>query len=105
MSEQHYVESGNEKKVLFLMCIGLNCEGGNGPLFSIEREPWSLLPKTSFVCPKKTDFVNKIGRRASLFNVSPVPRPSSWAQGQILDWLERNPVCNNADIEFLTNAV
>jgi hypothetical protein len=24
VSEQHYVESGNEKTVLFLMCIGLN---------------------------------------------------------------------------------
>ena len=106
VSEQHYVESGNEKKVLFLMCIGLNRKGGNEPLFSFEREPWSLLPKTtSFVHPKNTDFVNKIGRRGSLFDISPVPRPSNWTRGQTLDWLERNPVCDNADIEFLTSKV
>jgi hypothetical protein len=48
VSEQHYVDSGNEKKVLYLLCIGLNCNGGNQPLFSFEREPWSLLSKTLF---------------------------------------------------------
>lgn len=105
VSEQHYVESGNEKKVLYLLCIGLNCDGGNEPLFSFEREPWSLLSKTSFPRPKNTDFVNEIGRRANLFNITPVPRSSNWTRGQILDWLERIPVRDNADIEFLTREV
>ena len=90
---------------MYLLCIGLNYDGGNEPLFSFEREPWSLLSKTSFPRPKNTDFVKEIGRRASLFNIAPVPRPSNWTRGQILDWLERNPVRDNADIEFLTNEV
>ena len=40
-----------------------------------------------------------------MFNIAPVPRPSNWTRCQILDWLECNPVCDNADIEFLTNEV
>jgi hypothetical protein len=103
-SEQWYVDSGNEKKVLNLLCIGL-LNRDNELLFLFDKEPWSLLPKASFLCPKKIDYVNKIARRASLFNAAPVPRPSNWTRVQILEWLERNPVCNSADIEFLTNEV
>ncbi len=85
------------KNVLYLLCIGLNYNCGNEPLFSFEREPWSLLSKTSFPRPKNTDFVKEIGRRASLFNIAPVPRPASNStRGQILDRLERNPVRDNA---------
>jgi hypothetical protein len=105
LSEQLYVDSGNEKKVLYLLCIGLlNCDT-NEPLFSFEKEPWSLLPKTSFLRPKNIDYVNEIARRASFFNIVPAPRPSNWTRVHILEWLERNPVCNNADIEFLTYEV
>jgi hypothetical protein len=57
-SEQKYIESGNEKKVLYLLCIGLNRPDTNHeqPIFSFEDEPWSLLPKTTVVHPKKMDF-------------------------------------------------
>jgi hypothetical protein len=50
--QKAYRESGNEKKVLYLMCIGLQCN--DVPLFSFETIPWSLLPKTS-LHPKNTD--------------------------------------------------
>ncbi len=50
--EQLYQGCGNEKKVLYLMSIGLN--GDNGPLFSLEEEPWSLLPKNA-LCPKNNE--------------------------------------------------
>ena len=105
VSEQHYVNSGNEKIILFVLCIGLNREGDSKPLFSFEREPWSLLPKASILRPKNTDFVNEVRRRASLFNVTPIPRPSNWRRGQMLEWLEQNPVHDNSDIQFLTNEV
>ncbi|KAI2510573.1 hypothetical protein MHU86_3841 [Fragilaria crotonensis] len=108
VSEQVYVESGNEKKVLYLLCIGLvhrNNSNEEQPLFSFEQEPWSLLPKNSFLRPKNTDFVHEITRRANLFNITPVPRPSNWTRIQIIEWLERNPIHNVADIEFLTNEV
>ena len=44
--EKNYQDSGNEKKVLYVMCIGLKSNHGP-PLFSFECEPWSLLPKTA----------------------------------------------------------
>jgi hypothetical protein len=67
--------------------------------------PWSLLPKTSFLRPKNTDNVHEITRRARLFNMSSIPRPRNWTRGQTLEWLENNPVCDAADIEFLTKKV
>lgn len=108
VSEQVYVEGGNEKKVLYLLCIGLmHCNHNNEeqPLFSFEQEPWSVLPKHSFLRPKNPDYVHEIRRRAKLFSIAPEPRPSNWSRVQILEWLERNPIQNAADIEFLTNEV
>jgi hypothetical protein len=52
-SEELYIDSGNQKKVLYLLCIGLQSDGT--PLFSFEVEPWSLLPKTTTIRPKNTD--------------------------------------------------
>ena len=96
-------------KVLYLLCIGLvhrNNSNAEQPLFSFEQEPWSLLPKNSFLRPKNTDFVHEITRRVNLFNISPVPCcPSNWTRIQIIEWPERNPIHNVADIEFLTNEV
>jgi hypothetical protein len=48
-----YEGSGNKKKVLYLMFIGLNHVDGS-PLFSFENESWSqLLLKSLLVCPRK----------------------------------------------------
>jgi hypothetical protein len=111
VSEKVYVECGNEKKVLYLMCIGLTHRNNNSNeaqlLFSFEQEPWSLLlAKNSFLRPKNSDFVHEITRRAHLFNlVRPLPCPSKWSRVQILEWLEQNPIQNVADIEFLTKEV
>jgi hypothetical protein len=109
VSEQVYVESGNEKKVLYLMCLGLthrtNNDSEEQPLFSFEQQPWSMLPKNSLLRPKNSDFVHEITRRTHLFNIVPVPRPSNWSRAQIMEWLERNPIQNVADKEFLTNEV
>jgi len=97
-----YEESGNEKKVLYLMSIGLQCN--DVPLFSFETLPWSLLPKTS-LRPKNTDYGKEIARRATLFKISPAPRPSNWTRQQTIEWLQQNPVRENADIDFLTKEV
>ena len=104
LSNQMYIDSGNDKKVLYLLCIGLTDSSGTSPLFSFEQEPWSRLPKTS-LRPRNMDYVREIARRASLFDVHPVPRASNWTRIQINEWLERNPVREVADIEFLRNEV
>ena len=104
LSQQLYIESGNNKKVLYLLSIGVR-DSNNEPLFSFEREPWSLLPKNSIMRPRNTDYVNEIVRRANLFEIVPVPRPSNWTRLQTSEWLHRNPVRDEKDIEFLTMEV
>jgi hypothetical protein len=104
LSNRLYIDSGNDKKVLYLLCIGLTDSSGISPLFSFEQEPWSRLPKTS-LRPRNIDYVREIARRASLFDINPPPRASNWTRIQINDWLERNPVRENADVDFLGNEV
>jgi hypothetical protein len=103
LCQQLYIESGNEKTVLFLLSIGL-MNYNNEPLFSFEREPWSLLPKTS-LRPRSIEYVNEIVRRANLFSITPVPRPNNWTRVQTMEWLEQNPIRNVSDVDFLTNEV
>ena len=104
-SRQVYIGSGNDKKVLYLLCIGLNRPDRNDaePLFSFETEPWSLLPKSSIVRPKNMDYVNEIMQRAELYNTVPLPRARNWNRVQTMEWLQKNPIRDHADIEFLTN--
>ena len=86
------------------MSIGLMNQN-NKSLFSFKQEPWSLLPK-SFVGSHSNEYVNNIVWRANLFSIMPVPCPSNWFfRAQTLEWLERNPIRDVADIDFLTNKV
>ena len=102
-SQQAYEASGNEKKVLYAMCIGLNHNGS--PLFSFDNEPWSKLSKDSLVRPNNTDLGKEVSRRALLYNIMPVPRPRNWNRGQIMEWLEQNAIGDEKCMEFLTNEV
>ena len=95
---RHYEDSGNNKKVLYLMSIGVTYN--DAPLISFEMVPWSLLPKTT-MRPKNTDFGLEIDRRATLYNILPSPRPRNWSRRATIEWLELNPVCDARDIEFL----
>jgi hypothetical protein len=106
VSQEAYIDSGNNKKVLHLLSIGLTADNNdNEPLFSFDREPWSVLAKTSVMRPRNTDYVNEIVRRANLFHIVPLPRPSNWTRERTLEWLDRNPVRDEVDIEFLRNEV
>jgi hypothetical protein len=95
---RHYEDSGNNKKVLFLMSIGLT--HNDAPLISFEMVPWSLLPKTT-MRPKNTDYGLEVERRATLYNILPSPRPRNWSRKATIEWLELNPVRGDRDIEFL----
>jgi hypothetical protein len=37
LSNQLYIDSGNDKKVLYLLCIGLTDNSGTAPLFFLNR--------------------------------------------------------------------
>ena len=104
--QQIYHDSGNDKKTLYLLCIGLKdvSNGGTTPLLSHEDAPWSSLPKTS-LRPKNTDYGTEIARRANLYNVLPVPRPANWKRPQIIEWLERYPIRESTCIAFLNGEV
>ncbi len=101
-SQQHYEDSGNNKKVLYMMSIGLT--HNDAPLFSVDVPPWSLLPKTT-LRPKNTDFGIEIDRRAALYNIHPTPRPRNWSRKLTTEWLENNPVSDARDVEFLRKEV
>jgi hypothetical protein len=102
--QQIYVDSGNHKETLFLLCIVLNVNKGDTPLLSLENKPWSRLPKSSF-WPKNTDFVKEIERRTNLYNVLPMPRPSNWKRPQVIHWLEQTWVSKKSCVEFLVSEV
>ena len=103
--QQLYVDSGNDKMILYLLSIGLkNTEGV--PLASFDKEPWwCSLPKNQFRSPKNTDLVKEIRRRANLLsrNMTSLPRPTNWARMQMMDWLDSNPVSEACDVDFLTS--
>lgn len=120
VSQQVYIDSGNEKKVLYLLSVGLYGRSTSGvddsddssrsscadeeedkPLFSFDDEPWSLLPKT-VMRPQSKDYVTEIVRRATLFAISPLPRPVNWPRTRQIEWLESHPIKDQADIAFLT---
>jgi hypothetical protein len=106
VSQEVYIDSGNNKTILHLISIGLTADNNNNePLFSFDQEPWSVLAKTSVIHPRNTDYVNEIVRRAKLFHIVPLPRPSNWTRERTLEWLDRNPVRDEVDIEFLRNEV
>ena len=78
LCQKLFIDSGNDKKVLHLMSIGVSADNKNvKPLFSFECEPWSLLPKTVGMRPCNTDYLKEIVRQAELFHVVPVPLPSN----------------------------
>jgi hypothetical protein len=105
VSEQVYIDSGNCKKILYLLCIGTTTPlSDNAPLFSLDEEPWSTLPKSTFH-PKNNDFVSEIVRRAKELKLDPLPRPTNWNRVRTIEWLERYPITCGDDIRFLTGEV
>ena len=94
VSQQVYIDSGNEKKVVYLLCIGLTApplsthnndddsgtasdgSAENKSLFCLDDEPWSLLPKTAIPLPQNRDYVtNTLRCAATLYSILPLPRP------------------------------
>jgi hypothetical protein len=105
--QELYVDSGNDKMVLYLLSIGLKNILGE-PLVAFDKEPWCSLPKNQFRSPKNTDLVTEIRRRAHegvSRNMTSIPRPTNWTRMQMMDWLESNPVSDAPSVDFLTSEV
>jgi hypothetical protein len=106
ISEQVYVESGNDKKVLYLLCVGLRLSDDEDSPFLLcfDTEPWSTLPR-NVMRPKNADFGKEIGRRSEVLSIIPTPRPLNWSKSQKLQWLQANPIRHATDISFLRSEV
>jgi hypothetical protein len=103
--QQLYVDSGNDKRVLYLLSIGLK-NNNNEPIVAFDKDPWCSLPKNQFRSPKNSDLVKEIRRRADLSrNMTSLPRPTNWTRMQMMEWLDSNPVSEACDVEFLTSEV
>jgi hypothetical protein len=99
-----YVESGNDKSMLYVLSIGqTGLDHDDEPLFSLEQEPWSRLPKNALRPPKNSDLAKEVRRRAAIDNnnTRPGPRPSNWTRNQMIEWLQENPVYASIDVQFL----
>ena len=97
--------SGNQKKVLFLFCLGLCLsDTDDAPFFSFESEPWSLLPKTE-MRPVNADYAKEVVRRSRVLQIRPTPRPLNWPKSQKIEWLQANPLQDYIDIFFLRGEV
>ena len=99
-SERNYQDSRNEKKVLYLMCTGLNNDNGSPLLF------WVLIIGLCFqylhFVLKNNDYLKEIARRSNDYNTQPIPRPRDWTRQQIIELLDQNPNCEPpTDIAFL----
>ena len=103
--QQLYVDSGNDKMVLYLLSIGLK-NNNSEPFVAFDKQPWCLLPKNQFRSPKNSDLVKDIRRRADLSrNMTSLPRPTNWTRMQMMEWLDSNPVSEACDVDFLTSEV
>ena len=103
-----YVDSGTDKTVLCVLAIGLKTNDDK-PLFAVNEEPWCSLTNQQFRSPKNTDMLKEIRRRARLVSRNSVsatlPKAKNWTKSHMFEWLERNPVSEAADVEFLTTEV
>lgn len=103
--QQLYIDSGNDKMVLYLLSIGLK-NNSSEPLVAPDKEPWCSLPKNQFRSTKNSDLVKEIRRRADLSrNMTSLPRPANWTRMQMMEWLDSNPVSEACDVDFLTAEV
>ena len=73
--QKPYEDAGNQKKIMYLMCIGLRDCNCNVPLFCFETEQWSQLPKTASLRPKTLSFARRLHdeQRCSTFSQFHVP--------------------------------
>ena len=95
-----YIENGNSKKTLYLLCVGLLTAEGKS-LLDIDQTPWSTIKKRE-IKPNQAEFVKEVKRRHETeYSAEKKPHPKNWATDKCFSWLREHPILNSADIEFL----
>jgi hypothetical protein len=99
-AETYYKESNNNKRVLFAMCVGIVDANGDA-LVNLDLPPWSTIKKRSEVKPNQKSLYQEMKRRIG--ESSEGPRGANWPTAKIVDWLMKNPLQSEADLQFLHN--
>ena len=92
-----YCQANNNKKILFLLCIGLLDDSGV-PIFDLDLNPWSKLKKRH-IKPTRAEYANEVLRR------DPTQKPANWTLERCKKFLMDNPLNNPHDVPFLSGEV
>lgn len=91
-SERVYVESGNSKIILYLLCIG------TPSAIDLDEEPWKSQPRRSVV-PQRKQYQDEVVRRANILQLQgrEMPRPSGWSVEKCINELKTKFIITNQD--------
>ena len=99
-----YLLSENSKKQLYLLCVGIKDDDG-AAIFDLEMQPWKSLKKKD-VKPSRGEYAKEVIRRSEgLSDKSKTPKTAYWSATKCIEWLQCNPIHNDADILFLKDEV
>jgi hypothetical protein len=100
-----YFESGNSKKQLYLMCLGVKDDGVS--IFDLEEELWKKSSKRWEIKPVRLEYAREVLRHSEILITEKTKRPkaTNWPIQRSLEWLEANPIQDEADVLFLKGEV
>jgi hypothetical protein len=101
-AETTYIESNNDKRVLFAMCVGIVNQTGDA-LVNLELPPWSTIKKRRKVVPNQKTLYMEMKR--CLGDCNEGPRAANWPMAKITDWLMKNPITLDVDQQFLRQEI
>jgi hypothetical protein len=104
-AERVYFESGNSKKQLYLMCLGVKDDGVS--IFDLEEELWKKSSKRREIKPVRSEYAREVLRRSEILITEKTKRPkaTNWPIQRSLEWLEANPIQDEVDVLFLKGQV
>jgi hypothetical protein len=104
-AERVYFESGNSKKQFYLMCLGVKDDGVS--IFDLEEELWKKSSKRREIKPIRSEYAREVLRRSEILITEKTKRPkaTNWPIQRSLEWLEANPIQDEADVLFLKGEV
>lgn len=92
---------GNTKESLATLAVGLF--ENNKPLLDYDDYPFEKIPRRE-IKPTQHHLKDEVVRRAALRRINGV-RPASWSRADCIKWLNKYPVQENADVEFIKKSV
>ena len=103
-TEASLIRHNNTVAGLVVLCQGLQTASGEG-LINIDEEPWNALPR-EHTKPKARLFREEVLRRHEVFcHPPPKPRTKNWTVEKCQQWLDKNPISNHDEVEYLNSKI